>query len=323
MTKPRTTAPGDKPAGERIAKVLARAGVGSRRDVEEMIAHGRIALNGQVISSPATFLTTVEGISLDGKAIAAAQTQTLYRLHKPRGVITTHKDPQGRRTVFSLLPKNLGRLISIGRLDLNSEGLLLLTNDGALAHALEDPNAGIERIYRVRAHGRIKTGMLESLEGGITVEGVDYGPIKAELERQTGQNSWLTIKLEEGKNREIRKVLAHLGLTVNRLIRTDFGSFKLGKLPREGLAVVPPAQVKALLGDMGLASSAGEPPAKTGWAKAKPKKKKPPAGRRKQYQAKRASKGAKPGRADTSRPGQARPGKQGPSRAKRGPKPSA
>jgi 23S rRNA pseudouridine2605 synthase len=323
MTEPNNTEPGDKPAGERIAKVLARAGVGSRRDVEEMIAHGRIALNGDIISNPATFLTNVDGISVDGKAIAAAQTQTLYRFHKPRGVITTHKDPQGRRTVFSLLPKSLGRLVSIGRLDLNSEGLLLLTNDGALAHALEDPNAGIERIYRVRAHGRIKAGMLESLEAGITVEGVSYGPIKAEIERQTGQNSWLIIKLEEGKNREIRKVLAHLGLTVNRLIRTDFGSFKLGKLPREGLAIVPPAQAKALLGDMGLAINAADPPAKTGWAKAKPKKKKPPAGRRRQYQAKHAGKGAKPSAAAKPGPGGSRSRQTGPNRSKRGPTPRA
>lgn len=277
-----------KSEGERIAKVLARAGVGSRRDVEDMISQKRIALNGEIVSNPATFLISVEGISVDGKAISAPETQILYRFHKPRGVITTHKDPQGRRTVFHLLPKNIGRVVSVGRLDLNSEGLLLLTNDGALAHALEDPNAGIERVYRVRAHGKIKQGVLESLEDGITVEGISYGPIKAEIERQTGQNSWLIIKLEEGKNREIRKVLAHLGLTVNRLIRTEFGSFKLGKLPREGLAIVPPAQAKALLGDMGLGSKAAAPPAKTGWAKAKPKKKKPPAGRRRMYQSKKS-----------------------------------
>lgn len=280
-----------KPDGERIAKVLARAGVGSRRDVEQMITQGRIALGGQTVTNPATFLTTVEGISVDGKAITAPENQVLYRFHKPRGVITTHKDPQGRRTVFDLLPKSLGRVVSIGRLDLNSEGLLLLTNDGALAHALEDPQAGIERVYRVRAHGRIRAGMLESLANGIEVEGVSYGPISAEIERQTGQNSWMIIKLEEGKNREIRKVLAHLGLTVNRLIRTDFGSFKLGRLPREGLAIVPPAQAKALLAGIGLGDAAAQPPAKTGWAKAKPKKKKPPSGRRKMFQSKKAKDG--------------------------------
>lgn len=286
------------PQGERIAKVLARAGVGSRRDVEEMIARGRIAVDGSVINTPATLLTNVDGVSVDGKPISAPVSQVLYRFHKPRGVITTHKDPQGRRTVFDLLPKSVGRLVSVGRLDLNSEGLLLLTNDGALAHALEDPKAGIERVYRVRAHGKIKENALKALENGIEVDGVSYGPIFVTAEQSPGQNSWLTVRLEEGKNREIRKVLWHLGLTVNRLIRTDFGSLKLGRLPREGLAIVPPSQAKAALGDVGLGGMAAPPPAKTGWAKAKPKKKKPPAGRRRMYQSDK-SKGAKPGTART------------------------
>ncbi|MEM9879088.1 MAG: pseudouridine synthase [Pseudomonadota bacterium] len=266
--------------GERIAKVLARAGVGSRRDVEAMIAAGRIALDGAVITNPATFLSSVEGISVDGNAISAPQSQVLYRFHKPRGVITTHKDPQGRRTVFNLLPKKVGRLVSVGRLDLNSEGLLLMTNDGALAHALENPAAGIPRIYRVRAYGRVNTDALEALRHGSEIDGVTYGPISATLERTTGQNHWLTMTLEEGKNREVRNVLAHLGLTVNRLIRTHYGGFKLGSLPREGLAIVPPAMLKGILSEHGLGGVADQPVQKTGWAKAKRKPNKPPAGQR-------------------------------------------
>jgi len=290
--------------GERIAKVLARAGVGSRRDVEAMISAGRISLDGTVINSPATFLTSVEGIKVDGEAIRQPQTQVLYRFHKPRGVITTHKDPQGRRTVFNLLPKKVGRLISVGRLDLNSEGLMLMTNDGALAHALESPSAGIKRLYRVRAHGRIDEGALEKLKNGITIDGIAYGAIIAKLERKTGQNSWLTMALEEGKNREIRKVLSHLGLTVNRLIRTEYGGFKLGSLPREGLAIVPPAQVQSMLSTLGIAQAPAEQTDKKGWAKAKAKPKKPPS-RRRTMQQKKAKPGAE--KASRQRPNHKRP----------------
>lgn len=268
---------------QRIAKVLARAGVASRRDVEQMIADQRIALNGAVITTPATFIDDTTGITVDGKPIEAVGETIVYRYHKPAGIITTHKDPQGRKTVFDALPRSLGRVVSVGRLDLTSEGLLLLTNDGALAHALEAPNAGITRTYRVRAHGRVDDTMLSDLSNGISVDGIRYGPIKARLERKTGQNSWLSMALAEGKNREIRKVLAHLGLTVNRLIRTDYGAFSLGRLPREGIAVVPPGMLKKALADMGVAHTNTPAPAanRQGWAKPKPKRKKPPAGRRK------------------------------------------
>lgn len=267
---------------QRIAKVLARAGVASRRDVEKMIADQRISLNGSVVTSPATFIDGTTGITVDGKALDVVAETIVYRYHKPAGIITTHKDPQGRKTVFDALPKSIGRVVSIGRLDLTSEGLLLLTNDGALAHALEAPRAGITRTYRVRAHGRVDENALANLADGVQVDGISYGPIKAKLERKTGQNSWLTMALEEGKNREIRKVLAHLGLTVNRLIRTDYGAFSLGRLPREGVAIVPPGLLKKTLQDMGIAHGgmAAVPDSRKGWAKAKAKRKKPPAGRR-------------------------------------------
>lgn len=271
-----------EPKGERIAKVLARAGIASRRGVEAMIAERRITLNGAVVMTPATLVQDTTGIAVDGKAVGVAEERFVYRYHKPSGLITTHKDPQGRRTVFDALPKSLGRVVSVGRLDLTSEGLLLLTNDGALAHALETPRAGITRTYRVRAHGTVKDAALKALEDGIEVDGVRYGPIQAALERRTGQNSWITMVLEEGKNREIRKVLAHLGLTVNRLIRTHYGSFSLGRLPREGLAIVPPAELNRALAQMGLKGAARPKAAnKTGWAKPKSKRRKPPAGRAK------------------------------------------
>ncbi|MEO0412873.1 MAG: pseudouridine synthase [Pseudomonadota bacterium] len=270
------------PIQQRIAKVLARAGVASRRDVEKMIADQRISLHGSLVTSPATFIEDTSGITVDGKALDVASETIVYRYHKPAGIITTHKDPQGRKTVFDALPKSLGRVVSVGRLDLTSEGLLLLTNDGALAHALESPRAGITRTYRVRAHGRVDENALADLANGVRVDGINYGAIKAKLERKTGQNSWLSMALEEGKNREIRKVLAHLGLTVNRLIRTDYGAFSLGRLPREGVAIVPPGLLKKALQDMAIdhAGMAAPPESRRGWAKAKAKRKKPPAGRR-------------------------------------------
>ncbi|MEO1038701.1 MAG: pseudouridine synthase [Pseudomonadota bacterium] len=228
-----TPPPEDGPAGERIAKVLARAGVASRREAERLIEQGRISVNGRVLTSPALKVTPADEIRFDDEALAAPPPTRLWRHHKPVGRLTTHADPEGRETVFDHLPEELGRVISVGRLDLNSEGLLLLTNDGALARALELPATGWKRRYRVRAYGDVKDAQLEALKNGITVEGVSYGPIEAQLDRRTGANVWLTMTLREGKNREIRNVMRALGLQVNRLMRTAYGPFQLGSL-KEG-----------------------------------------------------------------------------------------
>jgi 23S rRNA pseudouridine2605 synthase len=217
-------------AKERIAKAIARAGLASRREAEDWIAAGRVAVNGTVIDSPALNVTARDRITVDGVPLPARQRTRLFLYHKPRGLITTHADPQGRPTIFARLPKDLPRLISIGRLDFNTEGLLLLTNDGALARVLELPSTGWLRRYRVRAHGAVVQGKLDALRKGVTVEGVRYGPIEAQLDRVQGSNLWLSFAIREGKNREVRKVLGQLGLTVTRLIRVSFGPFQLGEL---------------------------------------------------------------------------------------------
>jgi 23S rRNA pseudouridine2605 synthase len=226
-------------SGERVAKVLARAGVASRRDAERMIAEGRVALNGAVVAHPATFVTPGDILTVDGKPVGAAPQTRLWRYHKPAGLITTHRDPQGRKTIFETLPPGMPRVISVGRLDLNSEGLLLLTNDGALARRLELPETGWIRRYRVRVHGAVDPARLSALAGGIIVEGVRYGPIDAEIDMVKGSNAWLAVGLSEGRNREIRKVMAALGLDVTRLIRVAYGPFQLGRLERGALAEVP------------------------------------------------------------------------------------
>ncbi len=227
-------------AGERIAKFLARAGVASRRDSEKLVAEGRVKLNGTVVTHPATFVTSTDTVTVNGSPVGLRKERTrLFRYHKPEGLMVTHKDPQGRPTVFDNMPAALPRLVSVGRLDLNSEGLLLLTNDGALARQLELPaNAWIRR-YRVRAFGFIEPKALAELAKGVTVEGVKYGPIEAGLDSRKGDNIWITVALREGKNREVRKVLAHLGLKVSRLIRTAYGPFQLGTLPRGVIEEVP------------------------------------------------------------------------------------
>jgi 23S rRNA pseudouridine2605 synthase len=221
-------------AGERIAKVLARAGVASRREVERLIAAGRVAVNGQPLTTPAVKVGPADRVTVDGRPVAQAEPTRLFRYHKPPGLVTTHRDPKGRPTVFEALPPGLPRLISVGRLDLNSEGLLLLTNDGELARALELPSSGLKRRYRARVHGRVDPAALARLEDGITVAGVRYGPIDARPEggREGAANQWVSLVLAEGKNREVRKVLEALGLTVNRLIRTAYGPYELGALPR-------------------------------------------------------------------------------------------
>jgi len=217
-----------------VAKMLARAGVASRREVERLIAAGRVALNGQVLTTPAVRVEPGDILTVDGAVVTEAEPARLFRYHKPVDLVTSHKDPQGRPTVFEALPPGLPRLISVGRLDINSEGLLLLTNDGGLARALEMPATGIVRRYRARARGRVTQARLDTLKTGITVEGVSYGPIEATLDKAKegpqGANLWITVVLAEGKNREVRRVLEALGLKVNRLIRLSYGPFALGTL---------------------------------------------------------------------------------------------
>jgi 23S rRNA pseudouridine2605 synthase len=217
-------------AGERIAKAIARAGLASRREAETWIAAGRVAVNGAVIRSAALDITAHDQVTVDGEPLPIRERTRLFLYHKPRGLMTTHADPQGRPTIFQRLPKNLPRLISVGRLDFNTEGLLLLTNDGALARVLELPATGWLRRYRVRAHGSVTQQQLDVLRTGITISGIHYGAIEANLERVQGSNLWLTFAIREGKNREVRNVLGHLGLTVTRLIRVSFGPFQLGEL---------------------------------------------------------------------------------------------
>jgi 23S rRNA pseudouridine2605 synthase len=218
-------------AGQRIAKVMARAGVCSRRDAEAWIAEGRVSVNGKVLDSPAFNVSEADDVRVDGKPLAAPERTRLFLFHKPRGLVTTARDPEGRQTVFAVLPPDLPRLVAIGRLDINTEGLMLLTNDGGLARVLELPSTGWLRRYRVRAHGIIDQAALDRLAGGVTIDGVDYLGVEATLDREQGSNAWLTLGLREGKNREIKKILEHLGLAVNRLIRVSFGPFELGDLP--------------------------------------------------------------------------------------------
>lgn len=217
-------------AGERIAKRLARAGLCSRREAERWITEGRVTVNGKKLDSPALTVTSQDAIIVDGHPLPDAERPRLWRYHKPAGLVTTHKDPQGRSTVFDHLPDDLPRVISVGRLDLNSEGLLLLTNDGGLARQLELPSTGWVRRYRVRVHGDVDEIKLQGLEKGVEVEGVKYGPIKAVMDRRQGSNAWLTLSLQEGKNREIRRVMEHMGWPVTRLIRIAYGPFQLGTL---------------------------------------------------------------------------------------------
>ncbi len=239
------TAPSD---GERIAKYLARAGVASRREAERLIEQGVVTVDGETLTSPAVKVTPEMDIRVDGTRIAAPQRPRLWRYHKPAGLVTTHKDPQGRPTVFDAVADRLPRVISVGRLDLSTEGLLLLTNSGALARRLELPSTGWARRYRVRAHGRVSQGALDRLADGVEVDGVAYGPIRAQLDQQQGGNVWITLSINEGKNREVRNVMRHLGLQVNRLIRTAYGPFQLGKLARGAIEEIPGKQMKEQLG---------------------------------------------------------------------------
>jgi 23S rRNA pseudouridine2605 synthase len=248
--------PKPKKAGERIAKVLARAGLASRRDAEEMVTAGRVTVNGRLINSPALDVTENDVVAVDGKNLPPRERTRLFLYHKPKGLMTTHADPEGRPTVFDNLPEGLPRLISIGRLDFNTEGLLLLTNDGGLARVLELPDTGWLRRYRVRAHGEITQAQLDQLKDGIEVDGVKYGSIDATLERDQGANVWLVFAIREGKNREVRNVMAHLGLEVNRLIRVSYGPFQLGEIEEGKVDEVKTRVLREQLGEK-LVAQAG------------------------------------------------------------------
>ena len=223
---------------QRIAKLLARAGIASRRDIERMIADGRIALNGEKLTTPATLLETLQGVTVDGQAVAPAGAARMFRFNKPQSTLTATRDPAGRPTIYDKLPAGLPRLMPVGRLDFMTEGLLLMTNDGELKRQLELPSTGVVRTYRARAFGDISQAQLEELAEGVTVEGMRYGSINANLERRTGRNCWIEMSLTEGKNREVRRVLAHLGLQVSRLIRTSYGPFTLEGLDTGDVAEV-------------------------------------------------------------------------------------
>jgi 23S rRNA pseudouridine2605 synthase len=232
---------------ERIAKFLSRAGVASRREAERLIEAGRVAVNGTVLSTPATLVAATDRVTVDGKPVAEPERTRLFRYHKPAGLMVTHKDPQGRPTVFEKMPPGMPRVVSVGRLDLNSEGLLLLTNDGSLARTLELPATGWLRRYRVRVYGMVDEARLARLADGVTVDGVRYGGIEAGLDSRRGDNAWLTVSLREGKNREVRRVLEHLGLRVSRLIRVAYGPFQLGQLTRGSIEEVKAAALRAAL----------------------------------------------------------------------------
>jgi 23S rRNA pseudouridine2605 synthase len=227
---PATTAAQDR-AGDRIAKLLARAGIASRREIERMIAEGRIAIDGKPVETPATILKSLHGVTVDGNPVKEPSPARLFLFHKPVGYLTAERDPQGRKTIYDRLPSDLPRLVPVGRLDLNTEGLLLMTTDGGLKRQLELPATGVERTYRARTFGAVTQAQLEDLFMGIEVDGMRYGRIDANLERRTGRNQWIEMTLTEGKNREVRRVLEHLGLQVSRLIRTRYGPFVLGDLP--------------------------------------------------------------------------------------------
>jgi 23S rRNA pseudouridine2605 synthase len=272
--------------GERIAKTIARSGLCSRRDAERLIAEGRVSLNGKRLDSPAINVSSADMVLVDGKPLATIEPPRLWRYHKPKGRVTTHRDPQGRPTVFEALPQEMPRVISIGRLDYNTEGLLLLTNDGALARHLESPATGWVRRYRVRAQGKVDQPALDALKGGIEIEGVRYGQIDAKLDRVQGTNCWLTIAIREGKNREVRKIMDHLGLIVNRLIRVSFGPFILGDLQTGAVEEIKRRVLAEQLGDAKAAALG---------LKEQPRQKEKPASDRKVPSAKPAGR-PKPGK---------------------------
>ncbi len=248
MSKPTKKPEKSSSDGERIAKVMARAGLCSRREAERWIEAGRVEVNGKKLTTPACVVKPGDKVVVDGNALPDKEPTRLWRYNKPQGLVTSHRDEAGRQTVFDAMPAHMPRVISVGRLDLNSEGLLLLTNDGELARKLELPETGWTRRYRVRVHGTIDAKDLTSLGRGVTVDGIKYGPITAAFDTRTGANAWLTVTLKEGKNREVRKVMEHIGLTVNRLIRTAYGPFQIGHLPVGEVEEVRPKALRDQVG---------------------------------------------------------------------------
>ena len=246
--QPESEIAGQKPK-ERIAKRMARAGLCSRRQAEVWILDGRVKVNNKVLTTPAFTVSDRDKVEVDGKIISQKERTRLWLFHKPAGTVTTNRDPEGRKTIFEMMPQDLPRLMSVGRLDINTEGLLLMTNDGGLSRVLELPSTGWLRRYRVRVHGRVKQEELDKLQEGIAVEGVLYGSIEARLEHEQGTNSWLSVALREGKNREIKKVLGHLGLEVTRLIRISFGPFQLGDLPKGTVREIRSRMLRDQLGE--------------------------------------------------------------------------
>ncbi|MFC3594653.1 pseudouridine synthase, partial [Novosphingobium piscinae] len=256
---PSPDAPGSAArTGDRIAKLLARAGIASRREIERMIAEGRVKLDGAVVTTPATVLPGLRGVTVDDQPVAAPEATRLFLFHKPDGLITAERDPAGRPTIYTALrnalPPGTPRLMPVGRLDLNTEGLLLLTNDGELKRALELPASGVPRTYRARTFGEISQARLEELIEGIEIDGIRYGKIDANMERRTGRNQWIELTLTEGKNREVRRVLEHLGLQVSRLLRIAYGPFILGDLPRGAAGEIAPVEVEKFRRTLGLAA---------------------------------------------------------------------
>jgi len=316
-----------KPQGERIAKLLARAGVASRREIERMIADRRVALNGVALETPATILVSLRGVTVDGQPVAAAERTRLFRFHKPSGLITAERDPGGRPTIYdalrNALPAGSPRVMPVGRLDFSTEGLLLLTNDGGFKRELELPATGVPRTYRTRTFGAVSQAQLEDLMDGIEIEGIRYGPINANLERRTGRNQWVELTLTEGKNREVRRVLEHLGLEVSRLIRTAYGPFVLGDLAKGAAVEVRKEDLERFHSSL----KGGAPRRDAGTRPAASPKAERPAGGGRAPQASRPRPASSPGdkRSSPSPGGKRRPpspaGKRGPgANSRRGPK---